>query len=73
MGKDYLIRAILGENQARVFALRTTDTVRQAQVNHNTAPVATAALGRTLTMGLVLGAMLKGEETITVQIGRAHV
>ncbi len=68
MGKDYLIRAILGENQARVFALRTTDTVRQAQVNHNTAPVATAALGRTLTMGLVLGAMLKGEETITVQV-----
>lgn len=68
MGHDYLIRAILGHNQARVFALRTTETVREAQAKHGTTPLATAALGRTLTAGLVLGAMLKGEETVTVQI-----
>lgn len=66
--QDYLIRAMLGHNQARLFALRTTDVAREAQINHQTTPVATAALGRTLTMGLVLGAMLKGEETVTVQI-----
>lgn len=65
---DYLVRAMLGDNHARLVALRTTDVVRQAQDNHQTTPVATAALGRTLTMGLVLGAMLKGEETITVQV-----
>ncbi len=65
---DYLVRAMLGENHARLFVLRTTDVVREAQSNHQTTPVATAALGRTLTMGLVLGAMLKGEETITVQV-----
>lgn len=66
--QDYLIRAMLGDNQARLFALRTTDVVKEAAVNHQTTPVATAALGRTLTMGLVLGAMLKGEETISIQI-----
>lgn len=67
-GKDYLVRAMLGDNQARLFALRTTGVVREAQVKHQTTPVATAALGRTLTMGLVLGAMLKGDETISIQI-----
>ncbi|NMA99943.1 MAG: Hsp33 family molecular chaperone HslO [Firmicutes bacterium] len=59
---------MLGNNQARLFALRTTNVVAQAQATHQTSPVATAALGRTLTMGLVFGAMLKGEETITIQI-----
>ncbi len=67
-GNDYLVRAMLGDNQARLFALRTTDVVREAAASHQTTPVATAALGRTLTMGLVLGAMLKGEETISIQI-----
>lgn len=66
--KDYLVRAMLGENQARIFALRTTGVVKEAQAIHHTMPVATAALGRALTMGLVMGAMLKGEETLTIQI-----
>lgn len=68
MGHDYLVRAMLGHNQARVFALRTTETVSEAQAKHNTTPVATAALGRTLTIGLVMGAMLKGDESITLQV-----
>jgi molecular chaperone Hsp33 len=63
-----MIRAMLGENQARLFALRTTNVVREAASLHKTLPVATAALGRTLTIGLVLGAMVKGDETITIQI-----
>lgn len=66
--RDYLIRAMLGENQARLFALRTTDVVKEAQRSHGTTPVATAALGRSLTIGLVMGAMLKGDETISLQI-----
>lgn len=67
-GNDYLVRAMLGDNQARLFALRTTDVVREAATNHQMTPVAAAALGRALTMGLVLGAMLKGKETISIQI-----
>ncbi len=66
--QDYLVRAFLGSDQARIFALRTTEVVKEAQARHFTSPTATAALGRTLTAGLVLGAMLKGEETVTVQV-----
>lgn len=66
--KDYLVRAMLGDKQARVFALRTTEVAIEAQKRHNSLPVATAALGRTLTMGLVMGAMLKGDERVTIQI-----
>lgn len=66
--QDTLIRAMLGQNQARAFALRTTDVVREAARIHATSPVATAALGRTLSMGLVFGAMMKGDETITLII-----
>ncbi|NLJ79697.1 MAG: Hsp33 family molecular chaperone HslO [Firmicutes bacterium] len=66
--QDYLVRAVLGANQARVFALRTTNVAREAQARHLTSPTASAALGRSLTIGLVLGAMLKGEETVTIQI-----
>lgn len=66
--QDILIRAMLGENQARMFALRTTGIVREAQERHGTTPVATAALGRALTIGLVFGVMMKGQETITIQI-----
>ena len=66
--RDYLVRAMLGANQARILAVRTTGVVTEAQRVHRTTPVATAALGRTLTMGLVLGAMLKADETLTIQI-----
>ncbi len=66
--QDKLVRGILGDGRARLFVLRTTDLVNEAQRRHDTYPVATAALGRTLTATLVLGAMLKGEESVTVQV-----
>jgi len=66
--QDKLVRGILGDGRARLFVLRTTDLVNEAQRRHDTYPVATAALGRTLTASLVLGAMLKGEESVTVQV-----
>ena len=50
------------------FVLRTTDVVNEAHNTcHQTFPVATA-LGRVLTATLVLGAMLKGDESVTVQV-----
>lgn len=68
MKRDQLVRAIIGGDKARAFALRTTNLVNEAQKRHQTFPVATAALGRTLTVTLVLGAMLKGDESVTVQV-----
>lgn len=66
---DYIIRAIAANDQIRAFAAVTTETVEKARQDHNTSPVATAALGRLLTAGAMMGVMMKGEKDIlTLQI-----
>ncbi len=66
---DYIIRASAADNQIRAFAATTKELVEQARVLHGTSPVATAALGRLLTAGAMMGSMMKGEEDIlTLQI-----
>lgn len=65
---DYLVRAIGFNGQVRAFATRTTDTVAEAQRRHNTWPIVSAALGRTMTASVMMGAMLKGDDKITVKI-----
>ena len=42
--------------------------VGEAKRRHQTLPTASAALGRSMTAGVILGAMLKGEEKITIKI-----
>lgn len=66
--QDYLVRAVNEEQGFKIFAVRTTNLVEEARKRHNTWPVATAALGRSLTAGLLLGANLKDEELITIRI-----
>lgn len=67
--KDYIIRATAADNQIRAFAAVTTGVVETARKAHNTSPVATAALGRLLTAGTMMGVMMKGEKDIlTLQI-----
>ncbi|MEY8352375.1 Hsp33 family molecular chaperone HslO [Lachnospiraceae bacterium 54-53] len=61
---DYIVRATAGEHQIRAFAATTRDLVEQARQAHNTSPVATAALGRLLTAGSMMGIMMKGEEDL---------
>lgn len=66
---DYIIRATAANSQIRAFAAVTTETVETARKAHNTSPVATAALGRLLTGGAMMGVMMKGEKDIlTLQI-----
>lgn len=66
---DYIIRATAAEGQIRAFAATTKDTVEFARSAHNTSPVATAALGRLLTAGAMMGVMMKGEKDIlTIKI-----
>lgn len=56
-------------DQIRAFAAVTTETVEEARKDHNTSPVATAALGRLLTAGAMMGTMMKGDKDIlTLQI-----
>ncbi|MEE1132831.1 MAG: Hsp33 family molecular chaperone HslO [Caryophanon sp.] len=65
---DYLVRAIGFNGQVRAFAVRSTDTVAEAQRRHNTWPIVSAALGRSMTATVMMGAMLKGNDKITVKI-----
>ncbi len=69
MDKDYIVRATAADHQLRVFAATTKNIVERARQIHNTSPVATAALGRLLTAGSMMGCMMKGEKDIlTLQI-----
>ena len=66
---DYIIRATAADNSIRAFAATTRETVEHARKCHNTSPVATAALGRLLTAGSMMGSMMKGKkDLLTLQI-----
>ncbi|MFK2826944.1 Hsp33 family molecular chaperone HslO [Bacillus sp. B190/17] len=65
---DYLIKALAFNGQVRAYASDTTQTVNEAQKKHYTWPTASAAMGRTMTAGVMMGAMMKGEEKITIKI-----
>lgn len=61
---DYIVRATAGNHQIRAFAATTRELVEYARQAHNTSPVATAALGRLLTAGSMMGIMMKGEDDL---------
>lgn len=66
---DYIVRAIAAGGQIRAFAATTKDTVEKARQLHNTSPIATVALGRLLTGGVMMGVTMKNDSDIlTVQI-----
>ena len=66
---DYIVRATAAGGQMRAFAATTKNLVEAARVHHNTSPVATAALGRTLTAGAIMGSMMKNDtDMLTLQI-----
>ncbi len=61
---DYIIRATAADGQVRAFAAVTREMVETARGFHNASPVATAALGRLLTAGAMMGVMMKGEKDL---------
>ncbi len=69
MDKDYIVRATAADAQIRAFAATTRNLVEEMRRIHNTSPVASAALGRLLTGGVMMGAMMKGEDDLlTLQV-----
>lgn len=67
--KDYIVRATAADSQIRAFAVTSKNMVETARQRHNTSPVATAALGRLMTAGAMMGSMMKGDQDIlTLQI-----
>ena len=66
---DYIVRATAADAQIRAFAMTSKELVEQARAIHDLSPVITAALGRLLTAGAMMGSMLKGErDALTLQI-----
>ncbi len=69
MSLDYISRATAADHQLRIFAVTSRELVEEGRKIHNTSPVATAALGRLLTAGSMMGSMMKGEDDVlTLQI-----
>ena len=67
--KDYIVRATAANAQIRAFACSTREMVEHARSAHNTSPVVTAALGRLMTAGAMMGSMMKGDkDVLTLQI-----
>ena len=67
--RDYMVRATAADAQIRAFAATTKNLVEEMRSLHNTSPVVSAALGRLLTGGAMMGAMMKGEnDLLTLQI-----
>lgn len=66
---DYIVRATAANQQIRAFAIDSKELVEEARARHNTSPVATAALGRLLSGGAMMGVMMKGEkDVLTIQM-----
>lgn len=66
---DYLIKGMAANNEMRFMAAYTRATVEEARTIHNTSPVCTAALGRLLTGGALMGSMCKNDtDVLTLKI-----
>ena len=69
MTKDYIVHATAANAMLRAFAIQSNVLVETAREKHQTSPVSTAALGRFLSAGAMMGAMMKGEnDVLTLQI-----
>ena len=69
MEGDYLVRATAAGETVRAFAVRSTEMAAVARETHMTLPVVTAALGRLLSAGAMMGSMMKGEnDKLTLQM-----
>lgn len=67
--ENYMVRGTAADAQIRAFACTTRGVAEAARAAHNTSPVVTAALGRLLSAGAMMGSMLKGDRDIlTLQI-----
>ena len=66
---DYMVRATAADGAIRAFAVTSKELVEEAKNRHGTCPIMTAALGRLLSAGVMMGSMMKGEkDRLTLQI-----
>ena len=67
--KDYIVRGMSMDGFVKAVGIRSTELVRRGAQIQKTTPNATAAFGRALTAGSILGNMQKTEEgSLTLQV-----
>ncbi len=67
--KDYLVRALAADKQIRAFAVTTRNLVEYAKNIHHLSHLSSAALGRLMSAGLMMGDMLKSDDDLlTIQM-----
>src|SRR5690625_1596482 len=66
--EDNIVKATVFDGMVRAYVATTTKMVEEARKMQGTWATASAALGRSLTITSLMGAMLKGEDTITTKI-----
>lgn len=67
--KDRIIKCLAYEGKVSIKCINSTNLVEEARKIHDLSPVTTAALGRLLTMGSLMGSNLKeDDDKITLQI-----
>ena len=66
---DSICKALVCQDHVRLYLIRSTDLVQEARDRFDLYPCACAALGRTLSVGSLMGSMLKDEkEMLTISI-----
>lgn len=65
---DHLVKATVYDGMVRAYTIVSTETVEEARRRQDTWATATAALGRTMTITALMGAMLKDDNSLTVKI-----
>lgn len=65
---DYIVKSTVYDGMVRAYAAITTHMIEEARKRQDTWATASAALGRTLTITGLMGAMLKGDDTLTVKV-----
>ena len=67
--KDYLLKAVACHEHVRVYICSSTNLVEEARQRFDLWPTASATLGRTLSVGSMMGSMLKSDkEQLTIRI-----
>lgn len=66
--KDYIVKAYAFNDSVRIYAANSTALVNEAQKIHDLWPTSAAAFGRLLTASVIMGAMYKGDQELTIRV-----
>lgn len=65
---DYMVKATTYSGMVRAYAISSTHLVEETRQRQDTWATASAAIGRVVTISAMMGAMLKGDDMLTVKV-----